>query len=103
LFSFVHFAVALCSLGFAGLRLFPRLGIPTANTDGIIVSVAVLFVPTDSSPGEHLFTYSIRIRGASDLKFTARLATREWRIKKGLAGVIIIIFFGVFKIVPRTN
>lgn len=54
-------------------------------TNGIVVSVSVLFVPTDSMEGDYVFTYSIRIQGrAEGLPFEkARLSTREWRINNG--------------------
>ena len=73
-----------------GLRLFPLLGIPTAETEGIIVSASPLFVPMQSGGGQYVFTYSIRIRGNPNLKFSARLASREWRIFKGEGPVEVV-------------
>lgn len=51
-----------------------------AETDGVVVRVAPAFIDDESSPEDHRFMWSYRIRIENRAGRTLQLKTRHWRI-----------------------
>ncbi len=55
----------------------------TAITEGIRVNVSTVYVPSQSSPGEHRYVFAYTIRITNEGNEPAQLRTRHWIITHG--------------------
>ena len=55
----------------------------TAITEGIRINVSTVYVPSQSSPGEHRYVFAYTIRITNEGTETAQLRSRHWIITHG--------------------